>query len=193
MWHRTGKTNRYFHAFCQTRRFRTGYRARIVYMQNYHKPEGSTFWFTIRNVPAKLDKKKIKEYTLQAVAREQITILIAEDNVSNFKLFETILKNDYRILHAWNGQEAVELFKAHNPHIVLMDVNMPVMNGYEATEEIRKLSADIPILAVTAYAYASDEQRILSQGFDGYTSKPVNPNVLRSKIAELLSKKLILL
>lgn len=155
--------------------------------------KGSTFWFTIRNIPAKLDKRKIKEYTLQAVAREQITILIAEDNVSNFKLFETILKNDYRILHAWNGQEAVELFKTHNPHIVLMDVNMPVMNGYEATEEIRKLSADIPILAVTAYAYASDEQRILSQGFDGYTSKPVNPNVLRSKIAELLSKKLILL
>lgn len=155
--------------------------------------KGSTFWFTVSNMPAKLDKKQIKEYTLQAVTRDEVTLLIAEDNVSNFKLFETILRKDYHILHAWNGEEAVELFKAHNPHIVLMDVNMPVMDGYEATEEIRKISADVPILAVTAYAYASDEQRILSKGFDGYTAKPINPTILRSKIVELLSKKLILL
>lgn len=155
--------------------------------------KGSTFWFTIRNVPAELNKKRVQEYTLQAVAKDQITILIAEDNISNFKLFETILKKDYRILHAWNGEEAVNLFKAHRPHIVLMDVNMPVMDGYEATAKIRKISADVPILAVTAYAYASDEQRILSQGFDGYTAKPINPHVLRSKIIDLLSTRLLLL
>ena len=155
--------------------------------------KGSTFKFTIRNVPARLNKKVVQEYTLQAVARDQITILIAEDNVSNFKLFETILKKDYRILHAWNGREAVDLFKAHNPHMVLMDINMPVMDGYEATEQIRKISASVPILAVTAYAYATDEQKILSKGFDGYTAKPINPNILRSKIIELLSEKLILL
>ena len=155
--------------------------------------KGSTFWFTIRNVPAELNKKSIQEYTLQAVAKDQITILIAEDNISNFKLFETILKKDYRILHAWNGQEAVELFKTHGPHIVLMDVNMPVMDGYEATTEIRKISADIPILAVTAYAYASDEQKILNHGFDGYAAKPINPNILRSKIVDLLNARIMLL
>lgn len=155
--------------------------------------KGSTFWFTIRNVPAKLNKKLVQENTLQAVNRDQVTILIAEDNVSNFKLLETILKKDYRLLHAWNGQEAVELFKAHNPHIIMMDISMPVMDGYEATKEIRKISADVPILAVTAYAYAADEQRILNKGFDGYTAKPINPNILRSKIVELLSEKLILL
>lgn len=157
--------------------------------------KGSTFWFTIRNVPAEQNKKKkkIRENALQPVAKDQITILIAEDNISNFKLFETILKKDYHILHAWNGQEAVELFKAHRPHIVLMDVNMPVMDGYEATAEIRKISAEVPILAVTAYAYASDEQRILSHGFDGYAAKPINPNVLRSKIIDLLSARVMLL
>ena len=155
--------------------------------------KGSTFWFTVRNVPAELNKKNVQEYTLQAVTKDQVTILIAEDNMSNFKLFETILKKDYRILHAWNGQEAVELFKAHNPHILLMDVNMPVMDGYEATAEIRKISADVPILAITAYAYASDEQRILSHGFDGYAAKPINPNVLRSKIIDLLSARVMLL
>lgn len=155
--------------------------------------KGSTFWFTVRNVPAELNKKNVQEYTLQAVTKDQVTILIAEDNMSNFKLFETILKKDYRILHAWNGQEAVELFKAHNPHILLMDVNMPVMDGYEATAEIRKISTDVPILAITAYAYASDEQRILSHGFDGYAAKPINPNVLRSKIIDLLSARVMLL
>lgn len=155
--------------------------------------KGSTFWFTIRNTPVELNKKKVQEYTLQAVPKDQITILIAEDNISNFKLLETILKKDYHILHAWNGEEAVELFKAHKPHIVLMDVNMPVMDGYEATAEIRKVSTEVPILAVTAYAYASDEQHILSHGFDGYTAKPVNPNVLRSKIIDLLSARIMLL
>lgn len=155
--------------------------------------KGSTFWFTIPNIPVKLNKKLVKECTLQAVPKNQVTILIAEDNISNFKLLESLLKKDYCILHAWNGQEAVELFKAHNPHIVLMDVNMPVMDGYEATEEIRKISTDTPILAITAYAYASDEQRILSKGFDGYAAKPINPNILKSKIVELLSQKLILL
>lgn len=157
--------------------------------------KGSTFWFTIRNVPAELNKnvQKCKDHTLQAVEKDQITILIAEDNISNFKLFETILKKDYCILHAWNGQEAVELFKEHHPHIILMDVNMPVMDGYQATAEIRKISAEIPILAVTAYAYASDEQRILSHGFNGYAAKPVNPGVLRSKIIDLLSTRLMLL
>ncbi len=155
--------------------------------------KGATFWFTIRNVPAEPNKKSVQEYTLQAVAKDQISVLIAEDNISNFKLFETILRKDYRILHAWNGQEAVELFRTHRPHIVLMDVNMPVMDGYEATTEIRKISTDVPILAITAYAYASDEQRILSHGFDGYAAKPINPNVLRSKIIDLLNARVLLL
>lgn len=155
--------------------------------------KGSTFWFTVPNIQATKFENPVQEYTLKAVAKDNITILIAEDNVSNFKLFETILQKDYRILHAWNGIEAVSLFKQHNPHIVLMDINMPEMDGYQATAEIRKLSAEVPILAVTAYAYATDEQHILSRGFDGYTSKPINPNILRSKIIDLLNTRLMLL
>lgn len=154
---------------------------------------GSTFWFTIPYTPIDKVRKTVQEHTLKAVAKDDITILIAEDNVSNFKLFETILQKEYRILHAWNGKEAVRLFEEYEPHIVLMDISMPEMDGYEATAEIRKRSAEVPILAVTAYAYASDEQQILSRGFDGYTSKPINPNILRSKIVELLSSRLMLL
>lgn len=56
-----------------------------------------------------------------------MTILVAEDNGSNFKLIESILKKDYNLLHAWNGREAVELFREYIPHLILMDINMPVM------------------------------------------------------------------
>ena len=73
-----------------------------------------------------------------------------------------------------------------------MDINMPVMNGYEATREIRKLSADVPILAITAYAYASDEQKILDEGFDGYAAKPINAGILRKKIVEMIEQRLML-
>ena len=155
--------------------------------------KGSTFWFTIPYRAAVLVPCAQSAHTLVPVRPDEITVLIAEDNTSNFQLFETILKKDYRILHAWNGQQAVEMFEEHHPHIVLMDINMPVMDGYQATTEIRKLSSDVPIIAVTAYAYASDEQRILSYGFDGYTSKPINANVLRSKINELIKSRLLLM
>lgn len=67
-----------------------------------------------------------------------------------------------------------------------MDINMPVLNGYEATAEIRKLSERVPIIAVTAYAYASDEERIMNSGFDAYVPKPLNASIMRSKIVELL-------
>ena len=61
-----------------------------------------------------------------------------------------------------------------------MDINMPVMDGYEATAEIRKQSADVPIIAVTAFAFASDEQKVLSSGFDGYMPKPINARQLKN-------------
>ena len=98
--------------------------------------------------------------------KDKLTILIAEDNESNYRLFQSILKREYNLVHAWDGKEAVNLYKLHNPQIILMDINMPVMDGYEATREIRKLSLDVPIIAVTAFAYASDEQRVMENGFD---------------------------
>ena len=152
--------------------------------------KGSTFWFTVPYRKAEQVQFVTPERGAVSVHTDKITILIAEDNASNYKLFETILRKDYHILHAWNGKEAVELFWKHNPHIVLMDINMPEMDGYEATAQIRKISANVPVLAVTAYAYAADEQRILSNGFDGYTSKPIQAEVLRSKINELINSRL---
>ena len=157
--------------------------------------QGTTFWFTIPYVAVKLRCQEIKEEKIvqHTVEKNKLKILVAEDNPSNYMLFESILKKDYQLIHAWNGREAVELFKEHDPHLVLMDINMPELNGFQAVQEIRKISGTVPVIAVTAYAYASDEEKIMASGFDGYTAKPINANLLRSKIIALLEKHLILL
>lgn len=152
--------------------------------------KGSTFWFTLPYHPVELKStREQKEHRLSKV--EKLTVLIAEDNESNFLLFESILKRKYNILHAWDGEEAVELFKKYNPHLILMDINMPKKTGYEATQIIREISPTVPIMAVTAYVYAEDEERILNSGFDAYTSKPINAQKLQSDIVDLLKKQLI--
>lgn len=158
--------------------------------------EGSTFWFT-------LPYHQIENQSLQGAQnlknprlvdkKDQLTILIAEDNESNYKLFETILKRNYTLIHAWDGEEAVQLFKQHNPHLVLMDINMPKMDGYEATKIIREMSPEVPVMAVTAFAYAEDEQHILNSGFDAYTSKPIQAELLQKQIVNLLKKHFLFL
>ena len=119
----------------------------------------------------------------------QPTLLIAEDDPANYKLFEVMLKKHYTLLHAWNGREAVEIFRANRPCMILMDIKMPEMDGYEATAAIRELSSDIPIVAVTAFAYPEDMRRILSSGFNGCLPKPVSAESLKKKISELCPGK----
>lgn len=157
--------------------------------------KGSTFWFTIPYVKVALpvSEKNIpqQEFLPQTIQKEQFKILIAEDNPSNFKLFVSMLGKNYQLIHAWNGTEAVEMFKEQNPHLILMDIRMPVMDGYEATKKIRELSATIPIIATTAYAFSSDEQLVLESGFNGYISKPIHKTALHEKIQALLSNRFI--
>lgn len=151
---------------------------------------GSTFWFTLPYKPAGQEElSEKKEYQPISVEKDKLSILIAEDNDSNYKLFESILKNDYQLIHAWDGQEAVDLFRKEDPQIILMDINMPVMDGYEAAQEIRKYSAKVPIIAITAFAYASDEQRVMESGFDGYMPKPINARQLRAQIKRYNAEK----
>lgn len=112
-------------------------------------------------------------------------LLVAEDNSDNYLLLKCILQADYHLIHAWNGKEAVELFRKHQPQLILMDIRMPEMNGYEATAEIRKISATIPIIAVTAYAYAQDIEQISKSGFSAYLSKPISVVGIKEKIQEV--------
>jgi CheY-like chemotaxis protein len=119
-------------------------------------------------------------------SNKKMKVLIAEDILSNFELLNCILSNDFELFHAWDGKEAVEMFKQHAPHIVLMDIKMPKLNGYEAIKEIRKMSKIVPVIAVTAYAFPNDQEEIKKSGFDAYSPKPLNAILLRKQIADLL-------
>ena len=92
---------------------------------------------------------------------------------------------------ARNGKLALELIEREKPDIVIADVKMPVMDGYEATREIRKFSLQVPIIAVTAFAYASDEQKAMDNGFNAYMSKPINAGQLRPKITSILQRHVV--
>lgn len=104
-------------------------------------------------------------------------ILVVEDNEMNMKLFrDVLLATGYRTLEATTGDEAVELAAEHAPDLVLMDIQLPDVNGVHALRRIRadERTAAIPVLAVTAQAMQGDREGFLAAGFDGYLSKPVN-------------------
>ena len=155
--------------------------------------EGSTFWFTLPEykAPLYIEPKESEREETQPKDIHLLSkplILIAEDDKGNFRLFETVLRNFYRIVHAWNGEEAVKLFKEHNPAIILMDIRMPILDGYGATAQIRNISKDVPIIAVTAFAYEQDKIRISERGFSAYIAKPIKTQLLHEKIESLINK-----
>lgn len=101
-------------------------------------------------------------------------ILVAEDNDSNYMLMTYILRKDYEFFRAHNGQEAVELAKSEHPDMVLMDMKMPIMDGFEATAQIKAACPDIPVIALTANAFDTDRARAAKAGCVDFVSKPVN-------------------
>jgi CheY-like chemotaxis protein len=122
-----------------------------------------------------------------------LDILVAEDNEVNQMVFGQILSGlglSYRI--AANGRTAVEMYRSLQPKLILMDVSMPEMNGYEATRAIREFEAStgahIPIIGVTAHALKGDREKCLEAGMDDYIPKPVSPDRLGAKIGSWLSE-----
>jgi two-component system, cell cycle response regulator DivK len=104
-------------------------------------------------------------------------ILVVEDNEKNMKLFRDVLQaRGYHIVEATTGERAVELAIEHGPALVLMDIQLPDIDGVEALGRLRAnaRTASIPVLALTAQAMEGDRERFLAAGFDGYVSKPVN-------------------
>lgn len=153
--------------------------------------KGSKFWFTLpfkAENPKAVPEHKQKKADADTVQGTGITVLVAEDNESNYLLFQSILEPEYNLIHAWDGVEAVDLFQKHRPQAILMDIGMPNMDGYEATREIRKFSETVPILAVTAFAFASDKERILASGFNGYIAKPINADNLQQELANAVGR-----
>lgn len=102
------------------------------------------------------------------------TILVAEDVESNFLFLEEVIrKTGAEVLWAKNGQEAVEMFNNNKVDLILMDIQMPLMNGFDATKIIKKKNPDIPIISQTAYAMSEDRIKSLNAGCDDYIAKPI--------------------
>ena len=106
-----------------------------------------------------------------------VQVLVVEDNEKNMKLFRDVLHaSGYRTLEAATGERAVELVFEHRPDLVLMDIQLPDIDGIEALSRLRAdgRTSSVPVLALTAQAMEGDRERFLAAGFDGYLSKPVD-------------------
>ncbi|NDV82197.1 response regulator [Bacteroides sp. 51] len=159
--------------------------------------EGSTFWFILPTdnrpqiklepVETKLSEDNLTTETVNSsetipVEQKKYTILIAEDMPDNYHLCAAILSKRYHLLWAKNGEEAVSMFLEHQPDTILMDLKMPEVDGYAATEAIRQMSTTIPIIALTAFAYSEDRDRVMKSGFSDFMTKPVNAGLLLDKV-----------
>ena len=162
----------------------------------FESKEGVGTTFVIR-LPFKINLYADKREEQKDVSEKSIKglhILLAEDNELNMEIAEFMLQNEGAdVTKAWNGQEAVEVFKKSEPgefDVILMDIMMPVMNGYEATKMIRSLDREdakaIPIIAMTANAFTEDRLRAKEVGMDEHISKPVDVRLLVKVICKLV-------
>ncbi len=117
-------------------------------------------------------------------------ILLAEDNPANIETFVNYLESrGYQMILASNGQEAIDLYKSQTPHLILMDIQMPIVNGLEAIQQIRSDYSNIPIIALTALAMPADREKCLQAGANEYLSKPVQLKKLAAIIQQLLAER----
>ena len=161
------------------------------------KGEGTTF---VIKIPFKIDQdadKDKKQKDMSEKSIKDLKILLVEDNELNMEIAEFVLQNeDVSVTKAWNGQEAVEIFKKSRPDefdVILMDIMMPVMNGYEAAKIIRTLDRDdaktVPIIAMTANAFTEDRLKSKESGMNEHIAKPVDAKLLVKVISELVKNK----
>jgi len=118
------------------------------------------------------------------------TVLIAEDNAINRELLRELLEiRGYTVAEACNGQEALAMVEQAPPDILLLDIGMPLLDGFAVVRKLRENPrfASLPVVAVTAYAMQGDREKIMDSGFDGYLSKPVNSGTLVQELDRLLA------
>lgn len=154
--------------------------------------KGSTFSFTLpylkldnykKDNLIEFDHSRDKKYNW-----ENKKILIVEDVDSNFLFLETLIeKTKAKISWAKTGKQAIDMCKKNKPDVILMDIQLPELNGYDATKLIRKNHPYIPIIAQTAYAFAGEKEKIVSSGCNDYITKPIKPKVLMETINKYFS------
>lgn len=153
--------------------------------------EGSNFKLSLPYRPIKKLKpetQNIKTEKLRDI--EKIKILIAEDEQINYLYISEVLSSiNANLIHAYNGRDAVDYVKNHNDiDIILMDIKMPIMNGYDATREIKQIAPNIPVIALTAHAFIEDKDKAFEVGCNDFLTKPINEKVLFECIKKHLKK-----
>ena len=163
---------------------------------SFESKEGTGTTFVIR-IPFRIDtdrKDRTEAEEKTETSIQGLHVLLTEDNELNMEIAEFVLQNEGTVVtKAWNGQEAVEIFRKSSPgefDVILMDIMMPVMNGYEAAKMIRSLDREdakvIPIIAMTANAFIEDRMRAKEAGMDEHIAKPVDRKLLVKVINELV-------
>ena len=114
------------------------------------------------------------------------TILIVEDTELNVDLLTQLLEDDYQLLVARDGAESVIKTKKNKPDLILMDISLPVMDGYEAARQIHQRYPTLPIIGISANAMKSDHEKAIAAGCTDYLTKPIDENILLKKLQEYL-------
>ena len=117
------------------------------------------------------------------------TLLIIEDNEQNYYMMRFLLeKKGFTVIGAENGRQGIDMALRHKPQVILLDIQLPEMDGYAVAEELKKHDEikDVPIIAVTSYAMVGDRDRILAAGATGYIEKPINPETFVGEIRRYL-------
>ena len=120
------------------------------------------------------------------------TILIIEDNEQNMYMLSYLLtKSNYNVIEAFNGLDGFRLAHENNPEIILIDIHLPDMDGYEICNKLRHngLPKGTTIIAVTSYAMSGDREKAIEAGADGYLEKPINPETFVSEMENIIKKK----
>lgn len=120
------------------------------------------------------------------------TILLVEDNDDNVNVYRAILEHSgYRVLEARNGQDGIDLARGERPDLILMDIAIPVIDGWEATRILKadETTLGIPIVALTAHAFESDRARAVEAGCDGYLVKPIEPRLVAEEVRRFLEPR----
>lgn len=137
-----------------------------------------------------LPEKSVVQLSNSPSASAQATIMLVEDNeINQMVAQELIEQKGYKVLVANNGLEAIDCIRHETVDLILMDCHMPTMDGYEATQRLREMGIDLPIIALTANAQLCDQERCFEVGMDGYLSKPFEPKNLMSTLEKFLNQR----
>ena len=118
-------------------------------------------------------------------------ILLVEDNEDNRIVYATVLRHfGYEVLEALNGEEGIAMARSKHPNLILLDISIPIIDGWEAARILKRdpETRDIPIVALTAHALASDRERAMDVGCDGYLAKPCEPRVVLEEVERLIGR-----